>query len=133
MQITRKWHLVDLAGKSLGRVSVEIARLLTGKHKASYVPNLDSGDFVVAVNSDQLVFTGNKLAQKTYHRHSGAPGGYKQEVAKDLLARDSRKIVERAVAGMVPKNKLHQPRMIRLKVYKSAEHPHGNHFTQGEK
>ena len=126
--ITHNWHLLDASSKTLGRLSSEIAKLLMGKHKADYLPNLDSGDFVVVINSDQIKLTGAKTSQKVYHRHSGIPGGHREETAGNLLARDSRKVLEHAVSGMLPKNKLQTPRLRRLKVYKSGEHPHGNHF-----
>jgi large subunit ribosomal protein L13 len=127
-EIKRNWHLVDLQGKTLGRAATAIARLLIGKDKPTYTPHLDAGDFVVVINSDQLVLTGKKLGQKLYQHHSGYPGGFKQRSVKEQMARDSRKVVEHAVKGMVPKNKLADPRLRRLKVYKGSEHPHGNHF-----
>lgn len=128
MTIKRNWHVIDATSKSLGRLSTQIARLLIGKHKVDYLPNLDAGDFVVVINSDQLVFTGAKPKKKVYHRHSGIPGGHKEETAGNLLVRDSRKIIEHSVKGMLPKNKLQSPRLRRLKIYKSGEHPHGNNF-----
>lgn len=130
--ITRNWHLIDASNKTLGRLSSEIAKLLMGKHKANYLPNLDSGDFVVVINSDQVKLTGAKELQKVYHRHSGIPGGHKEETAGHLLSRNSRKVVEHAVAGMLPKNKLQALRLRRLKIYQNAEHPHINHFKQKE-
>lgn len=126
-EIKREWHIVDLEGKTLGRVASEIAKLLIGKHKPSYTPHIDSGDFVVAINASKLVLTGNKMADKTYYRHSGRPGGFKEEKATDVMSKDPRKVVERALKGMVPKNKLASPRLRRLKVYAGSEHPHTNH------
>lgn len=124
----RSWHLVDISGQKLGRVATHIAKLLIGKNKPTYTPRVDAGDFVVVINSDQLVLTGNKLDNKLYQHHSGYPGGFKEATAKELMDKDSRRVVEHAVKGMLPKNKLQSPRLRRLKVYKNEEHPHGNHF-----
>lgn len=123
--IKRDWHLVDAAGETLGRLSTRLAGLLIGKHKSSYTPHMDMGDFVVVINAKDIKLTGNKLLDKYYYRHSGHPGGFTRESAGNLLVRDPRKIIEHAVAGMLPKNKLQDPRMSRLKVYKGKEHPHG--------
>lgn len=124
MQKTTKWHLIDLEDKTLGRLATRIATLLIGKHKSTYMPNLDDGDYVVAINSDKLKLSGNKLNDKRYNRHSGYPGGFKSETAKELKTRDSRKLVERAVRGMLPKNKLQSIRLTRLKIYPGKEHPY---------
>jgi len=124
MQKTTKWHLIDLEDKTLGRLATRIATLLIGKHKPTYLANLDDGDYVVAINSDKLKLSGNKLNDKRYNRHSGYPGGFKSETAKELMVRDSRKLVERAVRGMLPKNKLQSIRLTRLKVYPGKEHPY---------
>lgn len=132
-KVQRDWHLIDLKGKTLGRVASEMARLLQGKNKPTYTPHTDSGDFVVALNADQLVMTGRKMTDKVYSRHSGHPGGFKQITAADLMSRDSRKVVEHAVRGMLPKNKLQTPRLRRLKVYVGSDHPHTNHFDKKEK
>ncbi len=128
--VQRNWHLYDLKGKVLGRAATEIARLLMGKHKPSYTPHIDGGDYVVVINASQLVVTGNKLDLKKYYRHSNYPGGFKEETLKEKLAKDPTKVVELAVKGMLPKSKLQQPRLRRLKVYPGAEHPHQNHFKQ---
>lgn len=123
--IKRQWHKVDASGQTLGRLATRIATLLIGKAKPAYTPHLDMGDFVVVINAQDIVVTGNKLASKLYSRHSGHPGGFRQETAGDLLVRAPHKVIERAVLGMLPKNKLQGPRMTRLKVYKGKEHPHG--------
>ncbi|KKU13759.1 MAG: 50S ribosomal protein L13 [Microgenomates group bacterium GW2011_GWC2_45_8] len=128
--IKRDWHLVDCTGQTLGRLSTRLAGLLTGKHKPAYTPHMDMGDHVVVINAKDIQFTGNKLMDKYYYRHSGHPGGFTQESAGNLLVRDPRKIIEHAVAGMLAKNKLQDPRLRRLKVYKSATHPHVAQFTK---
>jgi large subunit ribosomal protein L13 len=123
-QVKRMWHLVDCEGQTLGRLSTRVAKLLMGKHKSAYTPNTDMGDYVVVVNSDKIKLTGNKLLAKMYYRHSNYPGGFREERAEVLLARDSRKVIEHAVRGMIPGNKLQTPRLRRMKVYKTSEHPH---------
>lgn len=127
-QVKRNWHLLDLRQQTLGRAATKIATLLTGKHKAGYTSHLDVGDYVVVVNSDQLAVTGKKLDHKLYQHHSGYPGGFKQRSLREQLELDSRRVVENAVKGMLPKNKLQSPRLRRLKVYQGKDHPHGNHF-----
>lgn len=131
-EITRSWHLLDCRGKVLGRLATKIATLLTGKHKSNYTPHMDMGDFVVVINAAEIKLTGNKLADKLYSRHSGHPGGFRQESAGRLMERDSTKVIEHAVSGMLAKNKLQDPRMSRLKVYKDAKHPHEAQFTTKE-
>jgi len=128
-EISRQWHLVDLAGQTLGRATTMIAKLLIGKHKPTYTSHIDNGDYVVVINADQLVLTGSKLADKSYYHHSGFPGGFRERSIKDQLAIDSTVVVEHAVKGMLPKNKLQTPRLRRLKVYAGATHPHANHFV----
>ncbi|MCC6625686.1 MAG: 50S ribosomal protein L13 [Deltaproteobacteria bacterium] len=120
----RAWHIVDMAGKTLGRVAARVAAVLRGKHKPTYTPDADAGDFVVIINSDKLVLTGGKLQQKMYRHHTTFPGGLKELVADKMLARDSREMVERAVRGMLPKGPLGRRLLTKLKVYKGAEHPH---------
>ena len=121
-QIKRKWHKIDLKDQILGRVATQIAFHLMGKDKPLTSPNLDNGDFVIAINADAIKVTGRKLDQKLYQRHSGYPGGFKEIVLKELMLKDSRKVIEHAVKGMLPKNKLRRPRMRRLKVYKDSNH-----------
>ncbi|MFH2085707.1 MAG: 50S ribosomal protein L13 [bacterium] len=128
--IKRSWHLVDCQGQTLGRLATKIVGLLTGKRKVDYTPHMDMGDFVVVVNAEGVVLTGNKLLSKQYSRHSGHPGGFRQESAGRLMDRDPRKVIEHAVHGMLAKNKLQDPRMSRLKVYKTATHPHSSQFEK---
>jgi len=122
--IQRKYHLFDLDGKVIGRIATEIAKILRGKNKVDFAPNIDGGDFAVVVNSDRLVVTGRKSQGKIYHRFSGYPGGITSTALIDQLKKDSRKIVTDAVYGMLPKNKLRQKMMRRLLVYKNTEHKH---------
>jgi len=128
--ITRKWHLLDCKDQVLGRLATKIATLLIGKHKSNYTPHMDMGDYVVVINAKDIKLTGNKLLDKLYSRHSGHPGGFRQESAGNLLDRDPRKVIENAVNGMLAKNKLQSPRMTRLKVYKSDVHPHSAQFEK---
>jgi large subunit ribosomal protein L13 len=123
-EIERRWHVVDAAGLSLGRLSAAVARLLTGKHKVTYASHLDTGDFVIVVNAEQAVLTGRKEEQKIYYRHSGQPGQLKQESAARLRERRPARLVELAVRGMLPKNSLGRRQLRKLKVYAGAEHPH---------
>lgn len=120
--IKREWHLVDAKGEVLGRMASEIAKLLIGKHKPEYAPHLDMGDHVVVVNSKDVALTGRKKEKKVYHGHSGYPGGFKEERLSDLMEIHPEKIIERAVSGMLPKNRLHDKRMGRLKVFAGEEH-----------
>lgn len=126
--IKRDWHVYDMDGKVLGRAVSEISKILMGKNKPTYTPHMDEGDYVVVINSDKLVVTGKKLTDKLYHRHSGFPGGYRNESLQELMEKDSTRVIEYAVKGMLPKNKLQAPRLKRLKVYKNSDHPHANHF-----
>ena len=123
--VKRAWHLLDAEGATVGRLATKIAGLLIGKGQASYTPNQDTGDYVVVINAKGLKLTGNKLLKKIYSRHSGFPGGFRQENAGSLLSRSPAKLLEHAVNGMLPKNKLQTPRLRRLKVYPGKEHPHG--------
>lgn len=122
--IEREWHLVDLDGLTLGRAASRIALILRGKHKPTYTPHADCGDFVVVVNADKLVLTGTKPLKKVYHRHTGFMGGLKSIVAQDLLAKDSAQVVQLAIKGMLPKGPLGRAMAKKLKVYPGAEHPH---------
>lgn len=123
-EVERKWWIVDLDGKTVGRAATEIARVLRGKHKPIFTPHVDTGDFVVCINADKLVFTGNKLDAKMYYRHSGYPGGLKEINARDLLAKKPEMVISLAVKGMLPKNKLGRQIFKKLKVYAGDEHPH---------
>jgi large subunit ribosomal protein L13 len=122
--MTREWFVVDAAGQSVGRLATEIARVMIGKHKPTYSHNQDAGDFVVVVNADKVQLTGKKWTEKTYYSHSSYPGGLKETAAKDMHAKDPTRIIELAVRGMLPKNRLRDPRMTRLKVYAQPNHPH---------
>lgn len=122
--IVSRWHVIDAEGKPLGRVATVAAKLLQGKHKATYTPFLDTGDHVVIVNAAVVKLTGRKEDQKVYHRHSGYPGGLRQERARLLRARQPARLVEQAVRGMLPKSKLGDAMYRKLKVYSSKDHPH---------
>jgi large subunit ribosomal protein L13 len=122
--VTRTWHVVDASAATLGRVSTEIAQLLTGKKKPIFTAHIDCGDFVVVINADHLKVTGQKLTDKVYYRHTGFPGGLKERTLKEQMEINSTKVIERAVYGMLPVNKLRDARMKRLKVYAGAEHGH---------
>lgn len=122
--IQRKYHLFDMQGKILGRTATEIALLLRGKGKVSFTPNIDAGDFVVVINSDLLAVTGNKMDGKVYNRYSGYPGGITATKLKDQIAKDSRKVIEGAVYGMLCKNKLRDRMMTRLLIYADTQHTH---------
>lgn len=122
--IKRAWHLVDIGGKTLGREASKIAQLLIGKHKVYYAPYLDCGDYVVVVNAAKVRLTGKKEQQKIYHRHSGYPGGFKEIPFAQQMKKDSRKVIELAVSRMLPKNKLRQKRLRRLKIFKNDSHPY---------
>jgi len=124
-RITRRWHLVDAQGQILGRVATEVATLLMGKHKPVWSPHLDTGDFVVVINAGKVRVTGRKLLDKKYYRHSGYLGGLKEETLGSLLARKPKVVFRMAVRGMLPKNKLGDRMIRKLKVYPGTEHPHG--------
>ncbi|MFH1454681.1 MAG: 50S ribosomal protein L13 [Armatimonadota bacterium] len=120
----RSWYVMDAEGKSLGRLSTRIAGILTGKNKPVYARDIDRGDFVVVVNAGKIRITGRKQEDKKYYRHSGYPGGLKVISMKELLLKRPSRIIEHAVKGMLPKNKLRDKRMKRLKVYAGDSHPH---------
>lgn len=122
--IERSWWVVDAAGLPLGRLASEVAQILRGKHKPTYAPHMDTGDHVIVVNADQVAVTSEKGQQKIYYRHSGYPGGIKAETFEALKERRPGAIVERAVRGMLPKNKLGRQMAAKLKVYAGPEHPH---------
>lgn len=130
-EIKRQWHLVDVKGKVLGRVASEIASLLIGKHKKTYVNHLDMGDYVVVVNASDVELTGRKRKQKVYRSHSGYPGGYKEVKFEKLIEEQPRKVIEHAVSGMIPDNRLKSPRMRRLKVFPGKKHNYSDKI--GEK
>ena len=122
--IQRSWYVIDLDGQVLGRAAAEIARVLRGKHKAIYSPSVDAGDFVVVLNAGKVKLTGNKLADKVYHRHTGHPGGLKSISAGKLLESKPEEVIKKAVKGMLPKNKLGRAMFKKLKVYAGGDHPH---------
>jgi len=120
----RKWFIIDAAGIPLGRIATEAARLLRGKHKPTFTPNVDTGDHVIIINAEKLVLTGNKLNDKMYRRHSGYPGGLKEVPYKKLMQTMPERAMEHAVKGMLPHNKLGAQMYTKLKVYKGESHPH---------
>ena len=123
-EVKRSWFVVDLEDVVLGRAATEIARVLRGKHKAIYTPSVDTGDFVIVLNADKVKLTGNKLADKKYYRHTGYPGGIREINAEKLLVKKPEMLVQSAVKGMLPKNKLGRKMFRKLKVYAGGEHPH---------
>ena len=122
--VERKWYVIDVAGQRVGRAATVIASILRGKHKPEFTPHVDTGDFVVIVNADKIVFTGNKLQKKLYRRHSGYPGGLKETRAIDVLNTHPERIIFQAVKGMLPHNSLGRQQLTKLKVYAGSEHPH---------
>lgn len=122
--VSRRWILIDATDATLGRVSTEIAKYLIGKYKPTYTPHIDGGDYVVVVNAEKVAVTGNKEEVKMYHHHSGFPGGLRSLQLKEVRARFPERIIEEAVRGMLPKNKLSFDRMERLKVFVGPEHAH---------
>ena len=121
---SRAWFVVDAADKPLGRLASEIARVLRGKHKPTYTPHIDTGDFVIVVNAGKVKLTGNKLDKKFAYRHSGIPGGFRAEAYRHLIARKPEVPIEKAVRGMLPKNVLGREMLTKLKVYATPDHPH---------
>jgi len=122
--VQRNWYVVDGTNQTVGRMCSKIAAALRGKNKAYYTPHVDCGDYVIVTNASKVKFTGNKLEQKVYQNFSGYPGGLREEIAKDLLRRRPEAVVERAVKGMLPKNRLGRKMFKKLFVYADAEHPH---------
>lgn len=123
-EVERKWYVIDAAELPVGRLSTVAANLLTGKSKPMYTKHIDCGDYVIVVNADQLVMTGNKSEQKIYYKYSKYPGGLKETKLKEQLAKDSTRVIEHSIRGMLPVNKLRADRLARLKVYAGAEHNH---------
>lgn len=122
--IQRKWYVVDAEGQTLGRLAVEVAKILRGKNKPIFTPHVDTGDHVIVVNADKIVLTGKKLEQKTYFRHSGYPGGTTFTPAGKMLADKPHRLIELAVKGMLPKNTLGRQMYRKLNVYAGPNHPH---------
>ena len=123
-EITRAWHIIDATDIVLGRLASQTAILLRGKHKPTFAPHVDGGDFVIIINAEKVALTGAKLAQKKAYHHSGHPGGLKSTSYTELLAKSPEKAVEKAVRGMLPKNTLGRAQLSHLKVYRGAERPH---------
>ena len=122
--VVRKWYIVDAKDQPLGRVASVAAKAIIGKDKPTYTPHVDGGDYVVVVNSTLVGITGNKLDEKVYYRHSGYPGSLKERTLGEQLERDSAKVIQDAVSGMLPKNKLQRDRMARLRIFKDENHDH---------
>ena len=122
--IERKWYVVDAEGQTVGRLAAEVAKVLRGKHKPTFTPHVDTGDYVIVVNADKAVFTGKKLTQKTYFRHSGYTGGTTFTPAGQMLATQPEKVIEMAVKGMLPHNRLGSKIYTKLSVYAGPQHPH---------
>lgn len=126
-EVTRQWYVVDAEGKTLGRLATRLALVLTGKHKPIYTPGVDTGDFIVVVNADKIAVTGNKLDEKFYTRHSGYPGGFRKTILREQLQRHPEIVIQQAVWGMLPHNRLGRQMLKKLKVYPRATHPHQAH------
>ena len=123
-EVTRNWYEIDAEGKILGKIATEIAVRLMGKHKPRYTPHVDGGDFVVVINADKFVVTGNKMLDKKYYRHSGYPGGLKVRNLEEMLEKKPTEVIRKAVERMLPKNKLGNQMINRLKIYTGNEHNH---------
>ena len=123
-EIERRWYVVDAADETLGRLASRIARVLEGKHKPTYTPNLDTGDHVIVLNASRITVTSDKLVTKLYIRHSGYPQGYKEETLGHLLDRRPEEVIRRAVKGMLPRNRLGIQQLRKLKIYAGTDHPH---------
>ncbi|MBW2617600.1 MAG: 50S ribosomal protein L13 [Deltaproteobacteria bacterium] len=123
-EIERDWLVVDATNKVLGRLATEVAHRLRGKHKPTFTPHLDVGDFIVVVNADKIRLTGRKWDQKMYHHHSGYPGGLTSTPAKEMIKKKPEELIRRAVKGMLPKNSLGRSQLKKLKVYPGPQHPH---------
>ncbi len=122
--IERKWYVIDAEGKPLGRIASKAAHVLRGKHKATYTPNVDCGDYIIIINAEKALLTGNKLDKKIYYNHSGYPGGLRERTAREMQERYPVEMVERAVKGMLPKNRLGRQMYKKLFVYAGSTHPH---------
>lgn len=123
-EVERKWYLVDAEGQTLGRLASEVASILRGKNKPEFTPHVDTGDFVIVINAEKIVLTGNKLNDKKYYRHSGHPGGLKETTAGEMLQKRPERVIELAVKGMLPKNTLGRQQGMKLHVYAGSTHKH---------
>jgi large subunit ribosomal protein L13 len=132
-EIDKAWYVVDATDQTLGRVATRVATLLMGKHKATYSPHLDMGDFVVIVNASRIRVTGKKLDDKIYYRHTGYVGGLKETPLRDMLAKHPGRVMESAVKGMLPRNKLARHLLRHMKVYAGPDHPHEAQVTASQK
>ena len=122
--IQREWHVIDASDVILGKLAVQAANLLRGKHKPTFAPHMDTGDFVIVVNAEKISVTGAKRTEKLYHRHSGYPGGMRTRTLNDMLERRPEEVIRLAVKGMLPRNRLARKQLTKLKVYAGPEHPH---------
>ena len=122
--IKREWHIIDASGETLGRLATQVARLLMGKHKPIYAPHIDTGDYVIVINAAKVKVTGRKTEQKIYYRHSGYPGGLKHPAYKDVFKSHPTRVIELAVKGMLPHNRLGRAMYRKLRVYPEDKHPH---------
>lgn len=123
-EVQRKWYLIDAEDKTLGRLATEVARILRGKHKPTYTPHVDTGDHVIVINADKVKVTGNKFEDKLYYRHTGYPGGLKVTNFATLLRSKPEQVIEKAVWGMIPHNRLGRSVIKKLRVYRGPNHPH---------
>ena len=128
--VERRWHVIDAADRPLGRVATEVASLLRGKHKPQFHPSQDIGDFVIVINAKSVAVTGRKLEQKIYYRHSGYLGGLRATPLKDMLAKRPERVIEHAVRGMLPKNRLGRAQYRHLRVYAGPDHPHQGQIAE---
>lgn len=122
--VERKWYVIDAEGKTLGRVATKAAHILRGKHKVTYTPHVDCGDYVIVINASKVVLTGNKLEDKKYYNHSGYPGGLRERTAKEMIEKYPEEMLERAIKGMLPHNKLGRAMGKKLFVYADENHKH---------
>jgi large subunit ribosomal protein L13 len=123
-EIEKKWHLIDANERVLGRLATEIANLLRGKNKPIFTPHMDAGDYVVVINAEKIILTGNKVEKKIYYHHSGYVGGLKKTTAKEMLLKRPENLIKFAVKGMLPKNSLGRRQLTKLKIYAGQDHPH---------
>jgi large subunit ribosomal protein L13 len=123
-EVEQAWHLIDAEGQTLGRLATQIAGLLRGKGKPRYTPHVDTGDFVVVINAEKVHVTGNKREQKIYYRHSGYPGGLRSRTLEEQLERHPEEVLRKAVKGMLPRNRLANRQIVKLKIYAGPDHPH---------
>lgn len=129
-KIERKWHVFDASEENFGRLSSRIATLLRGKNKTTFTPHIDAGDNVIVINTDKVKFSGKKATGKIYYNHSGYLGGLKETALQDQITKDSREVIRQAVFGMLPKNKLRNEMMKRLRVFKDSEHPYADKISK---